>query len=184
MSRQHVLRQAQSGDLEDMIALRIEAEQWLSARGIRQWTPDYDEYARSALAKFVDAGMAWIVEIDGQVIATASLNEPDPDFWGWADDQEDALYLSKMIVSRKHSGQDLGSAILNWASVRAASNGRRWVRIDVRRDNIKLHRYYLARGFTYVRTYHAPQRRTESGWLAQRPAGLLTPSEVVLSSLP
>lgn len=180
MSNTHIIRPAQLDDLDAMLDLRVEAERWLRKQGIQQWTPDYDDYARRVLADFVEAGMAWVIDDDAQVIATVSINEPDPDFWGWSDDQDEALYLSKMIVSRQYAGHDLGGAILNWASQRARADGLRWLRIDVRRDNSALHRYYLAHGFEYVRTYHAPGRRTESGWLAQRPAGLSTPCRVAL----
>lgn len=183
----YTIRPGGVDDLAVMLALRREAERWLARNGITQWTPDYDEYARSVLAASVAAGTAWIVVDDsGQsaaTVGTARLDQtPDPDFWGWLDpgDQGDALYLHKMIVSRSHAGDGLGEAILNWASQRAADAGRSWVRIDVRRDNERLQRYYLDRCFQHLRVYHHPRRRTESGWLAQRPAGTLTPCPIQL----
>lgn len=178
------IRPADAADLGAVLALRKEAERWLAEHNIRQWTPDYDDYAQAALAEFVASGAAWVVEdSDRQVIATLSLNGPDPDFWGWAEpvDQANAVYLGKMIVARSHSGKGIGDALLNWASRRAADVGKKWVRIDVRRDNNRLHRYYLDRGFEHVRTYHSPGRETESGWLAQRPAGTVTATPVDLS---
>lgn len=176
----YTIRRAGPDDLGALLALRKEAEQWLAANNIRQWTADYDDYARGVLADFVDAGAAWVVTDNGDIVATVSINGPDPDFWGWAEDQADAVYLSKMIVRRDHAGRGLGDAIMNWASAYAVKSGMKWVRIDVRRDNVRLHRYYLARGFSHVRVYHAPGRRTESGWLAQRPAGTATPTPIVL----
>lgn len=179
----YVIRPAGPGDLPAVLELRAEAERWLRGRGIRQWTPDYDDYARSVLTGWVSSGAAWVVEHDGEVVATISANsEPDPDFWGWASrrNQANALYLGKMIVRRDHAGRGIGDSILNWASARAARAGVRWVRIDVRRDNTALQRHYLSRGFRHVRTWHAPGRRTESGWLAQRPAGSATPTPVTL----
>lgn len=169
-------------DLDDMIALREEAERWLRAHGIVQWTEDYADYARSVLRDSVDRGDAWLVQADGEVIATVTLNGPDPDFWGWAttEDQQDALYLGKMIVSRRHAGRQVGDAIMNWVGRRAAQAGKRWIRLDCRRDNHGLQAYYLARGFTFVRVYHAPGRRTESGWLAQRPAEVRTPTTEIV----
>jgi ribosomal protein S18 acetylase RimI-like enzyme len=176
-----VVRRACGDDIDLIVKLREEAEQWLAARGITQWTADYHDYARSVLKEFVDNGSAWVIEDHGEVVATLSIyDEPDADFWGWADDAHDALYLSKLIVSRSHAGRGLADAALNWASVRAHDAGKRWLRIDVRRDNTALHSYYMARGFEHVRTWHAPQRRTESGWLAQRAAGTVLPSTVAL----
>lgn len=79
----------------------------------------------------------------------------------------------------------LGDAILNWASLRAAAAGKKWIRLDTRRDNTGLHRYYLRRGFEHVRTVFPPRWRTESGALFQRPAGSVTETpSVALEPVP
>lgn len=167
----YTVRPATSDDLSAMIALRTEAEQWLRDQGITQWTTDYFDYARGVMMASVTEGTAWIVELAGEPIATASVSpNADMDFWSPDDDPNSALYLGKMIVARRHAGRDLGSSILNWAGSRATQVGRKWLRIDVRRDNDRLHAYYLQRGFQHVRTVRPINRRTESGWLAQRPA--------------
>jgi len=177
----YTVRLAEDDDLPSLIALRTEAEAWLRAKGIQQWTDDYFDYARDVLADSVRRGAAWVVESDGQVVATVTLNGPDMDFWSPEDVTEPALYLGKMIVARSQAGRDLGGTIMNWASLEAASHGQRWLRIDVRRDNTALHHYYLARGFEHIRTVRPAQRRTESGWLAQRRAGTLTDCPLTLT---
>lgn len=171
----HLVRPARDEDLAAMIAMRTEAEQWLRARGVTQWTNDYFDYARDVMASSVEAGTAWVIEHAGEVVATASLSpNADMDFWSAEDNPDHALYLGKMIVSRKTGGHGIGGSILDWACRRASRLGRDWVRIDVRRDNVELHNYYLARQFRHVRTVRPAHRRTESGWLAQRPAGVET----------
>jgi GNAT superfamily N-acetyltransferase len=166
------IRRAELADLPAMIALRTEAEQWLRQQGITQWTSDYFDYARNVMTASVEAGIAWVVEHDDEVVATASLSpDADMDFWTIADVPDSALYLGKMIVARQYAGRGFGDGILDWASNRARILGRNWLRIDVRRDNARLQAYYLNRGFVHVRTVRPALRRTESGWLAQRPAG-------------
>ncbi|MEV6967597.1 GNAT family N-acetyltransferase [Hamadaea sp. NPDC051192] len=182
MSSRFVVRQATGSDVDTIIELREEAERWLAAKGVAQWTSDYSDYARSVLKQFVDDGSAWVVENHGIVVATFSLYaQPDEDFWAWSEDRHDALYLSKLIVRRSHASQGIADAALNWAATRTRDSGKRWLRIDVRRDNMALQSYYLARGFCHLRTWHAPERRTESGWLAQRAAGLVLPAPVSLA---
>jgi GNAT superfamily N-acetyltransferase len=173
----HMIRRARGYDIAAMHRLRTEAEQWLQAAGIQQWTDDYHDYAREVLRASVHAGSGWIVYGEcAAVAATVTVNGPDPDFWDPEDDPQSALYLGKMIVARDHAGLQLGDSIMNWASLRAAAEGKLWTRLDVRRDNHRLHRYYLARGWVYVRTVDPPRRRTESGVLFQRPAGHVTPA--------
>jgi GNAT superfamily N-acetyltransferase len=172
----YTVRQSQgAGDLAAMVSLRTQAEVWLREQGIRQWTPDYDAYARDVLAATVAAGTAWVVDdAAGNIIATIHADGPDLDFWTADDEPDQALYVGKMIVSRSHTGQDLGGALLDWASRRAQRLGHRWLRLDCRRDNERLHEYYRLHGFTHVRTVVPQQRRTESGALFQRPAGTVT----------
>jgi GNAT superfamily N-acetyltransferase len=168
----YIIRPARSDDLETLLSLRKEAEDWLRDQGIAQWTTDYYDYARGVLTKSVQDGAAWVVESpDNDVIATVTLTNADPDFWDPEDDPETALYFGKMIVARSHSGIGLGEAIMNWASTKALEAGKQWLRLDCRRDNYRLHDYYRARGFEYIRTVLPPRRRTESGALFQRPAG-------------
>src|SRR6266508_4917694 len=182
--RAYTVRPAADGDVDALIGLRTEAEKWLRDQAIRQWTDDYHDYARDVLRSAVEAGTAWVVEDDGLVVATISMNGPDPDFWDPEDEPDSALYLGKMIVARSHAGRDLGDALMNWASLRARGMGKRWMRIDVRRDTKRLHRYYLDRGWIYVRTVDPPRRRTESGTLFQRPAGTITPASTTLTEAP
>jgi GNAT superfamily N-acetyltransferase len=170
----YTIRQATTdGDLDAMLQLRVEAETWMRQAGIRQWTSDYSDYARGVLRESVEQRVAWIVESDrGEIAGTVTLNGPDMDFWQPADDPDSALYLIKMIVTRAHAGRGLGDAIINWASVRALAAGKTWLRLDCRRDNTRLHDYYRQRGFEHVRTVWPPPRRTESGALFQRAAGI------------
>jgi GNAT superfamily N-acetyltransferase len=84
---------------------------------------------------------------------------------------DDALYIHRMIVRRELAGADVGTAVIDWASERAASAGKRWLRLDAWRTNPRLQRYYANQGFQLVRTVELPHRH--SGALFQRPAGVV-----------
>ncbi|MGH3344574.1 MAG: GNAT family N-acetyltransferase, partial [Carbonactinosporaceae bacterium] len=87
----------------------------------------------------------------------------------WTEEElaEPARYVHRMIIDRIYAGQGLGTQILEWVNQQAKQAGARWLRVDVWTDNTGLHRYYLQRGFTHVRTV----RRDDypSGALFQRP---------------
>jgi GNAT superfamily N-acetyltransferase len=175
------LRLASSADIDALMGLRIEAEDWLAEAGIDQWR---DARTRGpALAKWnadISAGRTWIVE-DQKVLATLTLAPADMDFWKASDVPETAVYVAKLITARAAKGSNLGGRLLDWAGLQAREQGRHWVRLDCWRDNIALQRFYLHEGFEHVRT-EAPAHRL-SGWLGQRSASVIRyPDALLLSS--
>jgi GNAT superfamily N-acetyltransferase len=162
------VRPARADELDIVAELWDEASRWLGSRGIDQW-----QYPprREAIAHGIAAGDCWLVEEEGRVIGTITVDDcADEEFWGPEDDPDDALYLHRMVTVREVAGREIGSALLDWASRRAASLGKRWVRLDAWRSNHELQRYYRDRGFKHVRTVELAQRK--SGALFQREAGL------------
>ncbi|MFJ5026103.1 GNAT family N-acetyltransferase [Streptomyces goshikiensis] len=167
-----LIRPATITDSADLMKLRTEAEQWLADAGVDQWR---DSATRTrALAKWeadIHAGRTYVVQDEQDtVLGTVTLALPDVDFWRTPDAPDDAFYVGKLITARAAKGTKLGGRILDWVGRRAAAAERSFVRLDVWRTNGALQDYYLAEGFTHVRT-EAPAHRL-SGWMAQRPAGL------------
>jgi GNAT superfamily N-acetyltransferase len=161
------VRPARADELDTVAELWDEASRWLGSRGIDQW-----QYPprRETIAHNIAAGECWLVEEEGRVIGTITVDDcADEEFWRPEDDPDDALYLHRMVTIREVAGREIGSALLDWASRRAASLGKQWVRLDAWRSNRELQRYYMDRRFQYVRTMDLPHRR--SGALFQRPAG-------------
>ncbi|MBO0811928.1 MAG: GNAT family N-acetyltransferase [Microlunatus sp.] len=148
--------------------MREEASAWLESKGIDQWrnpwpTADAQEQRISAS---IAAGETWMITDDGTDVATVALDDfADPQLWTPDERRQPALYLHRLIVRRTHPG--LGAHILDWASAKAAAEGRNWVRIDVWTGNLALQRYYQRHGFRHVRTV---QSDYPSGALFQRPA--------------
>jgi GNAT superfamily N-acetyltransferase len=166
------IRPAGTHDVEGLMALRSEAEQWLRAAGTDQWSdPDTGGQAIIRWQQSINEGRTWVVlDRDQALIGTVSRGPADRDFWTDADSPETGLYLYKLIISRS-AQRGLGGMVVDWLSRVAALEGRDWLRIDCWRTNRRLHEYYEGLGFTHVRT-EAPAHR-KSGWLAQRPAGVI-----------
>jgi GNAT superfamily N-acetyltransferase len=160
------VRPARPDELDTVAELWEEASRWLGSRGIDQW--QYPPH-RETIARNIAAGECWLVEEEGRVIGTITVDAcADEEFWHPEDDPDDALYLHRMVTTREVAGREIGSALLDWASRRAASLGKRWVRLDAWRSNADLHRYYVQQGFHHVRTVDLPHR--QSGALFQREA--------------
>ncbi|MFJ2193689.1 GNAT family N-acetyltransferase [Kitasatospora sp. NPDC087861] len=159
---------ASPDDLKTVVELWEHAASWLKERGIDQWQyPPRTERIQENIA----AGQCYLVW-DGEVpVATVTVDEhADTEFWTSEEAAEPAFYVHRMAVRRDASRQELGSAMLDWASKLAEESGKRWLRLDAWKSNESLQAYYRARGFEHLRTVELERRG--SGALFQRAAGV------------
>lgn len=178
---------ASADEIGTVLAILNDASGWLQRQGIQQWPArfgDADDWRSARIAHYIESGKTWLVKVGDEPVATFSLTDvADPDYAdGWPDGPDGALYIFRMAVRRDWSGSDLGRQILDWAGIRAAAEGKQWLRLDCHRHNRKLQRYYEQRGFTriatLVRTINDNGRpyTRGSGALYQRPAGTVSSS--------
>lgn len=188
--------QAGADQWGEVLGVLDEAAAWLQKAGITQWPARFsgrDDWREERLRSYLVAGETWLVRGAGKAIATFTLSGPDPDYaHGWPGGADDALYLYRMAVRRKHAGAGLGDRILDWCGATAAATGRSWLRLDCHRENHVLQRYYTDRGFARVGTVvhtipatansHAYVRG--SGALYQRPAGTISVPDSQITDTP
>ncbi|MFI6125376.1 GNAT family N-acetyltransferase [Streptomyces sp. NPDC051064] len=159
--------------------LRLEAERWLADAGIDQWrNPQTRQPALEKWKTDIAAGRTWVVEEQGDAVATVTLAPPDLDFWTANDEPDEAVYVAKLITSRSVAGRNLGGQLLDWVGSQARQQGKPWVRLDCWRSNTKLQDFYKGEGFQHVRT-EAPTHRL-SGWLGQRASSVVRHPESLL----
>jgi GNAT superfamily N-acetyltransferase len=154
-------------------ALQEEAIAWLRSRGTDQWQnlrPTRRGTGRS-LADAISRGEVYLIRDAVGLIGTVTVDDyADPEFWTPDDDPSDAVYIHRMVVARRASGQDVGGQMIAWALDRTRALGRTWLRLDAWRTNASLHAYYLQHGFELVRTVDVTHRG--SGTLFQRRADI------------
>jgi ribosomal protein S18 acetylase RimI-like enzyme len=166
------VRPATQADAASVADLWELAGGWLANRGSDQWQYPPDQLK---IRTDIEAGNVFVVVRDfirdaEPPLATITLDtSADPEFWESQDAPDTALYVHRTIVHPGMKGYQVGSALLDWASLRAAAAGQPWLRLDAWRTNTSLHDYYRREGFSHVRTVNLPHRR--SGALFQRRAG-------------
>ena len=137
---------AEGDDLDRYVDLLEELADWLESRGIRQWPRGR---VRRSSAYFTDSIARREVQLaflDDELAGTVRLLTSDPIVWPEFTDG-DAVYVYNLGVRRRWAGHELGSRLLRWAEGRAASLGRRFVRLDCMPDNTFLREYYERHGF-------------------------------------
>jgi len=81
----------------------------------------------------------------GTVVAGLRLLAADEPVWGLQ--PANAAYLHGLVVARRHAGEELGAALLNWAERHARVAGLSYLRLDCLASNAALRGYYAAAGF-------------------------------------
>ena len=104
-------------------------------------------FPRDELAERLDGEELYVVDVGGEVAATFTVLWDDPSFWG--ERPPDAAYLHKLAVRPAFRGRGLGARVVEWVDRRAAAAGRAHLRLDCKRDNPRIRRYYERLGFEH-----------------------------------
>ncbi|MEU4390604.1 GNAT family N-acetyltransferase [Kribbella sp. NPDC023855] len=145
--------------------VRDEAGEWLATKGTDQYRGGLDMAQVHAnidhdFDKYPFVG--W--EVAGRIVAMMALIDPEPDFWTAEELAQPQTYISRFFVVEH--GRNYGSTLLEAVVDQARKEGKQWVRLNCWSTNTKLHKYYIDRGFSHVRTCNIPGRM--SGALFQR----------------
>lgn len=138
------ITQATVSDLNAVSAILTEAAEWLLTKGGTFWLGD--EIAEDRIHHDIQAGSFYIAHRDGYPAGVFKLQQEDILFWPDAEPQE-ALYIHRVAVRRKHAGQGVSSAIIQYAKEQSIAQGRRYLRLDCLASRSKLCAIYEKEGF-------------------------------------
>ena len=127
------IRPGGPGDIAAVLALGDEAVKWMNARGNTQqwgtapWTGnDKREAAIGDRAR--GGGMRIAEDQDAMVLGATVITEVPQPYVPPAAERE--LYVNLLLVSRRHSGQGIGAALIEHAKQEAAERGIGLIRVD------------------------------------------------------
>ena len=132
-------------DCETVSDILLEAATWLAQRGTPMWRKN--EVTASCVRNDVAAGLFFLAASAGKPIGTFKFQLSDPLFW--PDVSDDAAYVHRLAIRRYSAGGALSSAMLGWAAERAATLGRRFLRLDCEASRVKLRAVYERFGFRH-----------------------------------
>ena len=144
------MRLATPEDAASFAEIHEEVASWLWARGIQQWTPG--TFQIEWLDEPIARGEVYLACENGAVIATAMLQEADPDTWGAASLADTAGYIRGLRVRRSAARRGIGRALIVWAERELARRGKRLARLDCFAGNEALCMYYERAGYRRVGT--------------------------------
>lgn len=178
MTDTYGIRPATPDDLPAIYELIGTAATWLREyKNTDQWArPWPNRRARDGRVRLgVKNGLTWMVENrKGLVVATVTCREHGNNkLWTKQELAQPAAYVSRLIVSREHSGEGIGAALIDWAGLLGVRGWTaEWIRVDVWTTNLALHDYYKGQGFEHLRTLQFKDYwEYPSAALFQKPTG-------------
>ncbi len=155
-----VLYPAAPGDLDHVIGLVREASKWLGGIGTDQWQKPWPDRAgqEERILNDLLKCKTWLVRDGETIAATITVDDDEPldlherPVWPPDEHPQAAVYVRRLVVSRRYASHELGAALLDWAADWAKKHRHaKLMRIDVWTTNENLHRYYENRYFTRCR---------------------------------
>nr|WP_239587445.1 GNAT family N-acetyltransferase [Bacillus pakistanensis] len=94
-------------------------------------------------------GNTYIFYIDDRAVASVTLenkpNEWDIGIWGHESEQDDVMYLHRLVTHRDYKGSGIGEKILQWSENYAKENGSSLLRFDCLHSNKGLNTFYQSK---------------------------------------
>jgi GNAT superfamily N-acetyltransferase len=142
------------GDLDDapiLLDMFDEAVAWMVARGnTEQWGSEpwsAQPHRAAGVRTIVREGDLWIAELDGEPVGALIVSDKPPTYAPPAEEPE--LYVILLLVSRRHAGKKIGTALLDFARDEARAREVALMRVDCYAGGTgELVRYYTRHGFT------------------------------------
>lgn len=134
------LKQVSLIEFESIFDILHENALWLASRDIFQWPLDWLEGKRDEIQSSVEQGLFYSVAIGADIAAVVEITPIADELW--KNDESAALYVHKLAIRRKYSGQSVGRKIIALIEEKAIQQGINYLRLDCVAHNLKLREYY------------------------------------------
>jgi ribosomal protein S18 acetylase RimI-like enzyme len=138
-------------DLSKVLWLFEQAMELEGKNGYKVWK----SIDRTALEKDIQNKLQYKIIKGTDIQCIFSVLYTDPFIWGKLD-QQDAIYLHRIVVNPNYKGQKLFEKVLEWAMQSARQRRLKYIRMDTWADNFKIISYYQTYGFTFIGNYKTP----------------------------
>jgi ribosomal protein S18 acetylase RimI-like enzyme len=149
--KRHQVEHSVPSDLDTVYDLFDKSVQYQIQNGY----PDWRYYDKNAIRRDIDEGNHYKICTDGHIAIVFSVRYSDKIIWRERD-QQDAVYLHRIVVNPAFKGRKLFGEILDWSADHCRQKNLAFVRMDTWAHNPNLIRYYEGFGFEFVENFTTP----------------------------
>jgi ribosomal protein S18 acetylase RimI-like enzyme len=151
-----LIRPAEEPDLPALFELIDQANTYsLGMSPEPQW--GLVDFARDQLRQLVRDGHCFVAcDAEGRIVASVSVDDEDTYAWDERGTDGEAVYFHKLMRSPELAPKGTAVALLEYIERLARERGKRYIRADVKANQVRLLAYYLALGFINVGDINYP----------------------------
>lgn len=138
-------------DLETIFDLFEQAMELQEKNGYKVW----DNIDKAGLENDIETRLQYKILRENEILCVFSIQFSDPLIWRQRD-QNDAIYLHRIVANPEFKGQKQFEKVLNWAEQLAKQYNLKFVRMDTWADNKKIIDYYKSFGFEFIENFNTP----------------------------
>ena len=135
-------------DLPDILWLFEEAMRLQGKDGYIVW----NKIDKTGLENDIDNNLQFKMIKGNEVLCIFSVQYSDPFIWRDLD-QNNAIYLHRIVVNPRFRGKKLFEKVLNWSVNLVRQKKLKYIRMDTWADNAKIIDYYKSFGFRFIENY-------------------------------
>ncbi len=135
-------------DLAEILRLFEQAMELQGKNGYMVW----DNIDKIEIEKEIENGLQYKILESNDILCVFSIHYGDSFIWRERD-QNDAIYLHRIVVNPKFKGQKQFGKVLNWAKQFARQNNLKFIRMDTWAVNEKIIDYYKSFEFEFIENY-------------------------------
>ena len=145
-------RTGAEGDIENIMGLIADAQNWFRKQGIDQWQDGYP--TRDIISSDVQGGVNYVIEYNGVTVATAVISfTGEPTYLkikgkGWQNGNPYAV-VHRIAVADKYRRMGIAKELLYFAEELCAERGVSDIRIDTHIDNKPMRGLLKKIGYTH-----------------------------------
>ncbi len=139
------IKLAETKDIVSIMNILEERCNWFKENGIDQWSNNYlKKYNEYYFNDVMKNHKLYVVKEENNVIGVFLLKESDKEYW-YNDDS--AYYIHHLATKIGSTG--LGTKIIEFIEKIAKENSKKYIRLDCKKSNNELNKYYENHGFKY-----------------------------------